>query len=762
MYESDTILGSVPANLIIILFTFCGLGFSGYQYSKVKNIQLYNADYQLENVHQKIIPIYEAISEGANAFLKQEFRYMYTFIVVFGLIIFLLIGSANNCGNTEITNVLKDTDGSCWMRGFLTSISFAIGALTSMLCGYLGMKVGVFTNARTTIGAINGWKDSFITAFQGGSVVGFTLSSVGLGILFSIIHLYHLHWDLNKLGNGQALFEAIAGFGLGGSSIALFARVGGGIFTKAADIGSDLVGKYENNIPEDSPLNPGVIADCVGDNVGDIAGMGADLFGSFAEATCAALIISSTSPDLNSHWASLIFPLLISAVGIFGGIITATIPMCKPVLNELAVEKTLKNQLVYSTLLTTPLLAFISFMFLPSKFCVELSDKLTPTTDFTWDTDNPTWCNLVSHNYYALICILCGLYSGLVIGFYTEYMTSYSYKPVKEVASVSDKGAAVNIIYGHALGHLSVTIPVIFIASTILISLKIAGMYGVSLAALGMLSTYSIGLTIDSYGPIVDNAGGVAEMAELDSGVREITDALDAAGNTTAAIGKGFAIGSACLVSLALFGAFVTRTGLSYSKIDILHPQTFFGLLLGAMIPYLFCAMTFKSTGQAAQTMITEIRRQFREIPGILEGTNKPDYYKCVEISTEASLEKMINPGLLIVLSPIFIGFIFGVNALSGYLTGNIICSIQLAISLSNSGGAWDNSKKYIEKGNFGGKNSEAHGNAVIGDTLGDLYKDVSGPSLNIVMKLMAIVSVVFSSFFVKNSLPVLIDSYSP
>jgi H+-translocating diphosphatase len=761
------ILGDKYITILICTSGILGLLFALYQYLKIRKIKIYEYGHSFELLEnqrwdrEKLINVYEAISEGAAAFLKEEFKYMYIFIILFAGIITILVGSAGNCGKSKIIDgILQSTDGSCWIRGGLTAGSFVVGGLTSMLSGYIGMRIAVYTNARTTISATRGWGAAFNTAFSGGAVMGFCLCSLGLLILYVIINLYHLYWDLTVLGNGQALFECIAGYGLGGSSIALFGRVGGGIYTKAADVGADLVGKVEQGIPEDDPRNPAVIADNVGDNVGDVAGMGADLFGSFAEATCAALVIASMSPDLNKYWGSLLFPLLITSVGIFSGFLTALIPIFYKVKKEADIEKSLKIQLIMSTLLTTPLIAMISYLFLPSKFCVELSDNITDS-NFIWDDDMPSWCSHKATNTGAFISIICGLWSGLIIGYFTEYMTSHSHYPVRELASVCDKGAAVNIIYGLALGNFSTIVPVIFLAITILISFQLASMFGIALAALGMLSTLTIGLTIDVYGPISDNAGGIAEMVGFDESVRAKTDALDAAGNTTAAIGKGFAIGSAALVSLALFGAFVSRAGLGYQGINILDSFTFFGLLIGAMLPYVFSAMTMKSVGKAAQEMVEEVRRQFRENPGIMQGNVKPDYKRCVEISTQASLKEMILPGILVIFTPIVFGFLFGIKALSGLLTGSLISGVQMAISSSNTGGAWDNAKKYIEKGNYGGKGSAAHSAAVTGDTVGDPLKDTSGPALNILMKLMAIISLVFADFFVKNSLPSLIPRYT-
>jgi len=748
-------------SLFIILSGLFGLIFAVTQYFQVKKIKF--SEFTMEGV----IAVYNAISEGANAFLWAEYKYMFVFIALFDILIVCLVGSAGNCGPMELHNgTLSFTDGSCWIHGALTAVSFTIGGLTSMLSGFIGMRIAVFSNARTTIGASRSWSEGFMTAFRGGAVMGFALCSLGLLILYFTIVAFDLYWDINVLGNSQALFEAISGFGLGGSSIALFGRVGGGIYTKAADVGADLVGKVEHNIPEDDVRNPATIADNVGDNVGDVAGMGSDLFGSFGEATCAALVVASTSPDLNKNWTSLLFPLIITAVGIIGGILTTFVNHCSKVKEGRDVEKNLKLQLILSTLFTTPLIILISYLFLPGFFCVQLSDQITDL-NFSWhnSTELPMWCDHKSTNWGVSVCILCGLWSGLIIGYFTEYMTSHSYKPVREIAEVSDKGAAVNVIYGLALGNLSTGIPCLCLAITIFFSFYLSNMYGIAMAALGMLSTLSIGLTIDVYGPISDNAGGIAEMCEeFDEEVRKKTDALDAAGNTTAAIGKGFAIGSAALVSLALFGAFITRVGLYSKGVNLLNPYVFAGLLLGAMLPYIFSALCMKSVGKAAQEMVNEVRAQFRENPGILTGDVKPDYAKCIAISTKASLKEMILPGCLVILTPIVMGFLFGIELLAGILSGALVSGFQMAIASSNTGGAWDNAKKYIEAGLLTDsdgvvqeKGSVAHKAAVTGDTVGDPLKDTSGPALNILMKLMAIISLVFADFFVKYSLPVLL-----
>lgn len=644
------------------------------------------------------------------------------------------MGSANNCGP-------GDTEGSCWINGLFSAISFAVGGLTSMLSGYIGMKIAVYANVRTTVSCQYGWMEGFNTAFRAGSVMGFALCSLALLVLFATINLFRLRFAFSDtdLESTRMLFEAIAGYGLGGSSIALFGRVGGGIYTKAADVGADLVGKTENNLNEDDERNPAVIADNVGDNVGDVAGMGADLFGSFAESTCAALVVSSTLQGLVGNWAAMMFPLLISAMGIMVCIVTSLFATDIPglrVSEESHVQRNLKLQLILSTVLMTPLIYVLAVVVLPDSFCAK-NDALGV-------------CVAHSTPLKAFACVVMGLWAGLIIGVFTEVMTSHSYRPVREVAEACEQGPAINIIFGLALGYKSNIVPTFALAATVFGSLTLADMYGVALAALGILSTLAVGLTIDAYGPISDNAGGIAEMAHMGA-VRERTDALDAAGNTTAAIGKGFAIGSAALVSLALFGAFVTRARIVARGVDLLQPIAFAGLMVGAMLPYWFSAMTMKSVGKAAREMVNEVRRQLQERPGILTGAERPDYASCVAISTRASLREMIAPGALVMLSPLVVGFFFGKEAVAGLLAGGLVSGVQVAISASNTGGAWDNAKKYIEKN--GEKGSDAHKAAVIGDTVGDPLKDTSGPALNILMKLMAIISLVFAPFITQRSL---------
>jgi K(+)-stimulated pyrophosphate-energized sodium pump len=527
--------------------------------------------------------------------------------------------------------------------------------------------------------------------------------------------------------NNHILMEVIAGFGLGGSTIALFARVGGGIFTKAADVGADLVGKVEQGIPEDDPRNPAVIADNVGDNVGDVAGMGADLFGSCAESTCAAMVISAVvfAADPNA----LLYPILISAIGIPISLITKLVVSVK---TEDDVAPALMKLLIISSALMAAVMFFVTLALIPEFF--ELNGEEYTSLDVYW-------------------CFLSGLIAGLAVGLLTGYYTSENYDPVKEVARSCETGVATNIIYGLALGYKSTVLPYLAIAVSIFVSWGLAGMYGVAIASLGMLGTLVIALMIDAYGPVADNAGGIAEMVGLDKEVRRRTDILDSAGNTTAAIGKGFAIGAAILTSLALFAAFITAASTLEGEpitMSLLDPLVYTSLFIGAVLPFLFTAMTMKSVGKAAFDMIEEVRRQFKEIPGIMEGKGEPDYAECVAISTQAALREMIAPGILIMGTPLVTGFLFGVEAVAGILAGSLITGGVLAIASSNSGGAWDNAKKYIESGHLGGKGSEEHKAAVVGDTVGDPLKDTSGPSLNILIKLSAILSLVFAPFFVQ------------
>ena len=715
--------------------------------------------------YQKVRQIYRDIQNGAKAFLAAEYRMCLAFLVVFGFFMIFFLARTEAGWDFKI--------------GTLTAFSFLVGGITSMVSGYIGMMIAVFTNARCTMTAtmtpeVIAWKESFNSAFRGGAVMGFALSGLGLLVMYFLMCLYVTAFDVAT--ESVKLFECVAGFGLGGSAIAMFGRVGGGIYTKAADVGADLAGKVVAGIPEDDPRNPATIADNVGDNVGDVAGMGSDLFGSFGEATCAALVIAAQSHDLvGAGWDTLIFPLYISAVGI---VVCAAVSFVatdfRPVRNEASIEEVLKTQLTLSTLGMTVAMYPVCAMFMPAEF------YLGPKTFSSACMDGAVTSKCVTSGAFsAFSCIAAGLWGGLVIGFVTEFYTSHSYSPVREVARSTETGAATNIIYGLALGYKSTIVPVGILAGVVFVAFSLMDMYGVALASLGMLGTLSTCLAIDVYGPICDNAGGIAEMSELPDGVREKTDALDAAGNTTAAIGKGFAIGSAALVSLALTAAFVTRTAVLDRGVNMLNPVVFAFLLVGSMLPYWFSAMTMKSVGVAAMEMVKEVKRQFDTIPGLLEGApghGPPDHARCIKISTDASLREMVPPAILVMTAPIVTGVMFGVEAVVGLLAGGLVSGVQLAISASNTGGAWDNAKKYVEKGglfidmpkrdevtgeivrNMDGtpvmtpvrqrKGGECHKAAVVGDTVGDPLKDTSGPALNILMKLMAIISLVFADFF--------------
>ncbi|XP_072952631.1 pyrophosphate-energized vacuolar membrane proton pump-like [Typha angustifolia] len=686
------------------------------------------------NVVLKCADIQTAISEGATSFLFTEYQYVGIFMLAFAVLIFLFLGSVEGF-STKSQPCTYSKDKYCksaLANAIFSTVSFLLGAITSLISGFLGMKIATYANARTTLEARKGVGRAFIVAFRSGAVMGFLLAANGLLVLYIAINLFKLYYG----DDWEGLFEAITGYGLGGSSMALFGRVGGGIYTKAADVGADLVGKVERNIPEDDPRNPAVIADNVGDNVGDIAGMGSDLFGSYAESSCAALVVASISSfGINHDFTAMCYPLLISSMGIIACLITTLFATEFEIKEVKQIEPKLKWQLIYSTIFMTIGIAIVSWLALPYQFTI-----------FNFGTQKQVT------SWQLFLCVAIGLWAGLVIGFVTEYYTSNAYSPVQDVADSCRTGAATNVIFGLALGYKSVIIPIFAIAVSIFVSFSFAAMYGIAVAALGMLSTIATGLAIDAYGPISDNAGGIAEMAGMSHRIRERTDALDSAGNTTAAIGKGFAIGSAALVSLALFGAFVSRAAIS--TVDVLTPKVFIGLIVGAMLPYWFSAMTMKSVGSAALKMVEEVRRQFNTIPGLMEGTAKPDYATCVKISTDASIKEMIPPGALVMLTPLIVGTLFGVETLSGILAGSLVSGVQIAISASNTGGAWDNAKKYIEAGaseharTLGPKGSEPHKAAVIGDTIGDPLKDTSGPSLNILIKLMAVESLVFAPFF--------------
>jgi K(+)-stimulated pyrophosphate-energized sodium pump len=655
----------------------------------------------------RLTEISTAIAEGAMAFLGREYRVLGLFMAIFAVVIFLTVD-----------------------HGGHTAVAFVCGAGTSVIAGYIGMKIATKGNVRTASAARVSLQKAFSVAFESGAVMGFGLT--GLAVVGLI--LVWLGIDAMLPGISRELqMEILSGFGLGGSAVALFGRVGGGIYTKAADVGADLVGKVEAGIPEDDPRNPAVIADNVGDNVGDIAGMGADLFGSVAESTCAALVIGAAGYGVagGNNLNVLLFPMLVNGVGIVASILA--LPFIRAT-SEDKVEAALKNALIISTII--------------------MLAALYPITMWAFEGTTFAVSGVTVTGMGVFVALAAGLVAGLLIGLVTEFYTSHRYKPVREVADASKTGSATNIIYGLALGYNSAVVPMLLIAISVVIGYVFAGMYGIALTAIGMLGTIAVGLTIDAYGPTSDNAGGIAEMAEMGKDIRKRTDALDAAGNTTAAIGKGFAIGSAALTSLALTSAFITRAEGALGKdlsLELTNPHVLAGLLVGAALPFAFSAMTMKSVGKAAFAMIEEVRRQFRTIPGLMEGKARAEYAKCVDISTQASIREMIAPGLLVIISPLAVGFLFGVQMLAGLLIGSLIVGVMLAISMANSGGAWDNAKKYIETGVLGGKGSDTHKAAVVGDTVGDPFKDTSGPALNILIKLMAIISLVFAAAFATN-----------
>ena len=663
--------------------------------------------------------IAQYVREGAMAYLKQQYKVVGIVFVVLA-VLFSILAFGFGVQNK-------------WVP-----FAFLTGGFFSALAGYVGMRTATYASARTANAVSKSLNSGLKLAFRSGAVMGLTV--VGLGLLDISIWWVVLNAFVHEASQSQSLVvitTTMLTFGMGASTQALFARVGGGIYTKAADVGADIVGKVEQDIPEDDPRNPATIADNVGDNVGDVAGMGADLYESYCGSVLATMALGASAffGDVDGQMRAILAPMMIAAIGVVLSIIGIYAVRTK----EGAGLQQLLKSLSVGTNLSAALIAVLTFVVLYL---------------------------LGFENWWQLsLSVISGLLAGVIIGKATEYYTSHSYKPTQQLAESSQTGPATVIINGIGLGMISTCIPVVTIVVAILLSYLCAtgfsfdpalisnGLYGISIAAVGMLSTLGITLATDAYGPVADNAGGIAEMSGLDHSVREITDKLDAVGNTTAAMGKGFAIGSAALTALALFVSFTQATGLTADQVALTSPTVVIGLLIGGMLPFVFSAMTMDSVSKAAYSMIEEVRRQFHEIPGIMEGKAKPDYKTCVAISTTAALKEMLVPGIMAVIAPLAVGLILGSTALAGLLAGSLVSGVMMAMFMSNAGGAWDNAKKYIEEGHHGGKGSDAHKAAVVGDTVGDPFKDTSGPSINILIKLMTVVSTVFAAIFTANGL---------